>query len=151
MPQLADNADTFFSMEVIDPLFFPVFFQSIIIIMSRLGAKRASLWSNQISLIHGLRVSCKSLSCLQFCPTVTKCAPCGRPCPSCTCIGKTGDVRVLPGWSLIQESTWSFKFDYRKICNIRRTKSPNLNVSRLVLQLSLPNPMKPGVKSRMKM
>ena len=40
---------------------------------------------------------------------------------------------------------------YRKISNIRRTISPNLNVSRLVLQLSLPNPMKPGVKSRMKM
>ena len=34
---------------------------------------------------------------------------------------------------------------YRKISNIRRTKSPNLNVSRLTLQLSLPNPMKPGV------
>ena len=40
---------------------------------------------------------------------------------------------------------------YRRIFNIRRTKSPNLNVSRLVLQLSLPNPMKPSVKSRMKM
>ena len=40
---------------------------------------------------------------------------------------------------------------YRKISNIRSTKSPNLNVSRLVVQLSLPNPMKPGVKSRMKM
>ena len=34
-------------------------------------------------------------------------------------------------------------FIYRKISNIRRTKSPNLNVSRLVVQLSLPNPMKP--------
>ena len=41
--------------------------------------------------------------------------------------------------------------NYCKIYNISRTKSPNLNVSRLVLQLSLPNPMKPGVKSRMKM
>ena len=41
--------------------------------------------------------------------------------------------------------------DYRKISNIRRTKSQNLNVSRLVLQLSLSNPMKPGVKSKMKM
>ena len=41
--------------------------------------------------------------------------------------------------------------DYRKISNIRRTKSQNLNVSQLVLQLSLLNPMKPGVKSRMKM
>ena len=28
--------------------------------------------------------------------------------------------------------------------------SPNLNVSRLILQLSLPNPFNPGVKSRMK-
>ena len=27
----------------------------------------------------------------------------------------------------------------------------NLTVSRLVLQVSLPNPLKPGVKSRMKM
>ena len=34
--------------------------------------------------------------------------------------------------------------DYRKFSNIRRTKSPNSNVSRLVLQLSLFNPMKPG-------
>ena len=42
--------------------------------------------------------------------------------------------------------------DYRKISNIRCTKSPNLNVSLLVLQLSLPNPMKlGGVNSRMKM
>ena len=40
---------------------------------------------------------------------------------------------------------------YRKVSNIRRTKLPNLTASRLVLQLSLPNPMKPGVKSRMKM
>ena len=40
---------------------------------------------------------------------------------------------------------------YREISNIRRTKSPNLTVSHFVLQLSLPNPMKPGVKSRMKM
>ena len=35
--------------------------------------------------------------------------------------------------------------NYRKISNIRRTKSPNLIVSRLALQLSLPNPMKSGV------
>ena len=41
--------------------------------------------------------------------------------------------------------------DYRKVCNIRGTKSQNLYVSRLILQLSLPNPLKPGVKLRMKM
>ena len=34
---------------------------------------------------------------------------------------------------------------------IRYTKSPNLTVPRLVSQLSLPNPMKPGVNSRMNM
>ena len=39
---------------------------------------------------------------------------------------------------------------YRKTYNIRRTKSHNLDVSRLILQLSLPNPLRPGVKSRMR-
>ena len=39
---------------------------------------------------------------------------------------------------------------YRKISNIRRTKSPNLIVPHLVLQLSLPNPIKPGVRSRIR-
>ena len=42
-------------------------------------------------------------------------------------------------------------FPYRKTSCINRTKSQNLNVSYLVLQLSLLNPLKPGVKSRMKM
>ena len=41
--------------------------------------------------------------------------------------------------------------DYRQVSNIRRTQSPNINASRLVLQLSLPNPLKPGVKLWMKM
>ena len=40
---------------------------------------------------------------------------------------------------------------YCQFSNIRRTQSPNINVSRLVLQLSLPNPLKPRVKLRMKM
>ena len=35
--------------------------------------------------------------------------------------------------------------------NISHTKSQHFNVSRLVLQLSLSNPMKPGVNSKMKM
>ena len=41
--------------------------------------------------------------------------------------------------------------EYRKISNIRRTQNQNLNDSRHVMQLPLPNPSKPGVKSRMKM
>ena len=40
---------------------------------------------------------------------------------------------------------------YSKTFNIRCTKSQNLNDSHLVLQLSLPNPLEPGVESRMKM
>ena len=41
--------------------------------------------------------------------------------------------------------------DYRKIASIIRSESQNLNVSCLVFQLALPNPLKPGVESRMKM
>ena len=41
--------------------------------------------------------------------------------------------------------------NYRKISNIRHTKFQNLNDSHLVLKSSLPNPLKPGVKLRMKM
>ena len=40
---------------------------------------------------------------------------------------------------------------YRQISNISCTKFKNLYVSRPILQLSLPNPLKPGVKWRMKM
>ena len=40
---------------------------------------------------------------------------------------------------------------YHQISNISHTKYQNLNVSPLVLQLSLPNLLQPGVKSRMKM
>ena len=40
---------------------------------------------------------------------------------------------------------------YRKISSRRPTKYQNVNDPRLTLQLSLPNPLKPGVKSRMKM
>ena len=41
--------------------------------------------------------------------------------------------------------------NYRQTSNTKRTESPNLNISRLILQLSFPNVLKPGVKSRMKM
>ena len=40
---------------------------------------------------------------------------------------------------------------YRKSSSIKRTQTQNLNFSRLVLQLSLPNPLKSCAKSRMKM
>ena len=40
---------------------------------------------------------------------------------------------------------------YRQISNIRHNKFQNLNLSRLILLLSLPNPLKQGIKLRMKM
>ena len=40
---------------------------------------------------------------------------------------------------------------YRKSSSIKRTQTQNLNVSRLVLQLSLPNPLKSCAKLSMKM
>ena len=40
---------------------------------------------------------------------------------------------------------------YHQTSNIRHTKSQHVKVFRLILQLSLPNPLKSGVKPRMKM
>ena len=40
---------------------------------------------------------------------------------------------------------------YRQTSNISSTKAQNTNVSHLVLQSLLPNPVKPGVKWRIKM
>ena len=45
-------------------------------------------------------------------------------------------------WTLLTYCTYNYA---------RRTQAQNVNVPRLILQLSLPNPLKPGVKSRMKM
>ena len=42
-------------------------------------------------------------------------------------------------------------FMYRKTSSISHTKSQSLNVSCFLLQLSALNPLKPGVKLRMKM
>ena len=44
-----------------------------------------------------------------------------------------------------------FQLNYRKLSNTRRTKSQILNVSRLGLQLSLRNILKPSAKWKMKM
>ena len=40
---------------------------------------------------------------------------------------------------------------YSQTSNMKHTQFQNINSSRLVLQLSVPNPLKPNVKSRMKM
>ena len=116
-----------------------------------------------------------------FTPTVTKCCVMweGQTLPHDTKFRNGKDSRAFPNLSLIHGSSWTclikaeprcsnareeglyddfFPGDcdilpsmYRKISNIRRTKSQNFNDSHLVLKSPLPNPLKPGVKSRMKM
>ena len=55
-------------------------------------------------------------------------------------------------WLLLLATTVTLSNEtYRQVSNIRRTKSQHLKYSRTVLRLSLPNPLKPVVKSRMKM
>ena len=44
---------------------------------------------------------------------------------------------------------YNMRSTYRKTSSISQAKPQNLNVSRLVLQSSLPNPLKPGVKPKM--
>ena len=55
--------------------------------------------------------------------------------------------------SLRPRSTWlwSKQFDNRQVSNIIRSKAQHLKVYRTVLRLLLPNPLKPDVKSWMKM
>ena len=51
-----------------------------------------------------------------------------------------------------QNPRWPIRqFTYRKTSSISRAKSQNLNVSCILLKLSSLNPLKPGVKLRMKM
>ena len=61
----------------------------------------------------------------------------------CTCLW------TLQTFNSLDDMSWQAV--YRKVSNIRRTKYQNSNVSRLGLQLSLRNILKPSVKWRMKM
>ena len=57
------------------------------------------------------------------------------------------DDQPIPGLSVFQISLQKeLRKIYHQTSNISRTKSHNLNVYCLILQLSLPNPLKPGVK-----
>ena len=81
------------------------------------------------------------------------------------CLWSSDDRTFIPWWGCLRSRAWThtescqlqqimiFQWfcGYHKVSNIRRTKSQNLNDPRLILQMSLPNPLKPGVKSRMKM
>ena len=48
-------------------------------------------------------------------------------------------------WDILDLMKLRYSHKYRQISNKRRTKSQNLNVSHLVLQLSLPNLLKPCI------
>ena len=89
---------------------------------------------------HVWHKSCDNVICYIWCS-----------CHIVMSVGRHCDVEIgyqygplLYGWVIANVM-------YRKVSNIRRTKCQNLNDSRLVLQLSMPNPLKPSVKSIMKM
>ena len=61
------------------------------------------------------------------------------------------NLKILSGNNDTTNTKYAEIITYRQVSNIRRTKSQTLNVSCLGLQLFLSNPLKPGIKSRMKM
>ena len=65
------------------------------------------------------------------------------------CLQKMTSIKYYndAGGTWIRICSWN----YHQISNISRTKSKQWTVSRLVFQLPWPNPLKPDVKSRMKM
>ena len=65
-----------------------------------------------------------------------------------SCVG--GAINLTGDEPLSEPTMTQATETYRNISDIRRTKAQTLSDSRLALQLSLPNPLKPGVKSRMK-
>ena len=67
------------------------------------------------------------------------------------CLGKVSWWTTSFRPPFLWHCRWLTNFDYRQISNISCTKSQTLNVSCLVWQLPLTNPLKPGMKSRMKM
>ena len=76
-------------------------------------------------------------------------------CPTWLVHSASGNI-PLPLWLLMgRQLQGCWKLDTRKhycqTSNVSFTRSPNLNVSRLVLQLSLPDPLKPGGQLRMKL
>ena len=60
-------------------------------------------------------------------------------------------VRFVGEGSCCHTMCWFWQSNYRQVSNISGTKSQHSSDSRNVLRLSLPNPLKPVVKSRMKM
>ena len=102
-------------------------------------------------LIQATRASCLPHSSSQTVPHSLLCKISSRPSLSLSPPRRRTVIKKrFKNWGSPTRAS-RIENDYRKISNIRRTKSPNLNVSRLVLQLPLPNPMKLGFKSRMKM
>ena len=75
------------------------------------------------------------------------CCPVGGLPSQRTSIAKTRMRSMMPLVSLAN----IVDTEYRQVSNIRRTKSQHLRYSRTALRLSLPNPLKPDVKARIKM
>ena len=124
------------------------------------GRRQAIIWTNAGILLIGplgtsfsensIEIHTFSFNKMHLKMSSAKWHPfCLRP----QCVNKTGlyhksKYNQSPILKTNPNKIWPI---YRQISNIRCTKSPNINVSCLILQSCLPNPLKPGVKLRMKM
>ena len=63
---------------------------------------------------------------------------------------KITDGMVYAWWITARLSLFRYSRNYRQTSYIRRVKSQTLNVSGLVLQLSLPNPLKPVLRRELR-
>ena len=118
------------------------------------GNSNANTWqvisnSLDIDFIHG-DIHGRSCKNVWLSPTNKSCDLCSHIFLGC--FTGTGVIIWLPQSVSVSDVTLKdINENYRKVSNIRRTKSQNLNDSRLVMQMSLSNLLKPGFKSRMKM
>ena len=111
--------------------------------------------------VHSSEILCNTLNGWQDCSAIA-CIPSLEP--TMTMVAQSTDMsaqilaeiesmrgyfntKIPSSWGILRMHE---QLEYCRISNIIHTKSPNLTVSRLILQLTLPNPMKPGIKSRMK-
>ena len=127
------------------------------------------LCSMSIRMMHQVSKYGRSLTWVELGRSVTQCCPGGTPDISWdNCMFVIRRLIYLGiKWQCV-ENPWNvtaalqnlhwlvslFEISYSKysqVSNIRRTKSQHLKDSRTVLRLSLPNPLKPYAKSRMKM
>ena len=120
-------------------LYFPVY-EFICVVFQHLSSVGSPHKGPAMRLVCIFAISLKKL--LNKCQITGDLRRCAAPVASVTPLlpnRRFGEI-----WFVYTDKT--VYLYYHQFSNIIRTQSQNMNVSRFVLQLSLPNPLKPGVK-----